>query len=299
VRGEKITVGAPLFLTVNIPLGLFLLFLTGVGPLIAWRRASVSNLKRQFAVPASAGVVAGLFVLALGMRDGYAVITYTLAGFVAGTIFQEFAKGTGARRKMYGEGAATALYRLIARNRRRYGGYIVHGGIVILFAAFAGMAFKTDHELNLDPGESATLVDPYGREWSFTNQGVSRFDQLNRQVEAITLELAMDGRPKGVLSSEKRQHVDRLGRPTFDPSTDVGILTESRQDVYLVFTGMVGEGAEVRISFNPLVVWVWIGGALLALGGLVVMWPQADRARAEGGYITVLKPGAEYAGAAK
>src|SRR5919201_1552658 len=124
VRGTKITVGPPFFNTVNIPLGLALLALTGVGPLIAWRRASVANLKRQFTGPVTGGVVVGMVLFALGMRDGYALVAYVLAGFVMTTILQEFHKGVSARRRMYGENVATAFYRLVARNRRRYGGGI-------------------------------------------------------------------------------------------------------------------------------------------------------------------------------
>src|SRR4051812_48849709 len=103
VRGEKITVGPPFFNAVNVPLGLLLLGLTGVGPLIAWRRASVSNLRRQFTMPVAAGLVTGIALLVAGMRDPYAVICYALAGFVLGTIVQEFQKGVSARMRMHGE----------------------------------------------------------------------------------------------------------------------------------------------------------------------------------------------------
>src|SRR5690606_4763644 len=138
VRGTKITVGPPFFNAVKVPLGLLLLFLTGDGPLIALRRASAAHLKRQYVAPVCTGIFAGIALVAAGMRDVYAVISYMLAGFVVTTILQEFYKGVRARRTMYGEGAPKAFYRLVARNRRRYGGYIVHAGIVIMFAAFAG-----------------------------------------------------------------------------------------------------------------------------------------------------------------
>src|SRR3954471_10100290 len=122
VRGSKITVGPPFFNTVNVPLGLLLLGLTGVGPLIAWRKASTSNLKRQFAFPAAAGLIVGVALFALGMRDGHALIAYTLAGFVAATIAQEFQQGISARRNIHGESLPVAVVRLVGRNRRRYGG---------------------------------------------------------------------------------------------------------------------------------------------------------------------------------
>src|SRR4029077_11693734 len=130
---------------------------TGIGPLIAWRRASLPNLQRQFAVPATAGGLTLLVLLVGGMRDPYALLAIALGGFVAATIAQEFARGTRARHRQYGEAYPLALARLISRNRRRYGGYVVHIGIVILFVAFAGMAFKTETEATLRPNESATL----------------------------------------------------------------------------------------------------------------------------------------------
>src|SRR6185312_6741065 len=136
VRRTKITVGPPFFNTVNVPLGLLLLLLTGIGPLIAWRRASVSNLKRQFAAPAAAGIAVGLLLFAVGMRAGYALVAYALCGFVTGTIVQEFYKGVRARQTIHNESVVRAFVRLVGRNRRRYGGYIVHAGIVMLFAAF-------------------------------------------------------------------------------------------------------------------------------------------------------------------
>src|SRR5688500_4766185 len=297
VRGSKITVGPPFFNTVNIPLGLLLLALTGVGPLIAWRRASVANLKRQFAAPVIGGLALGGALFALGMRDGYALVAYTLAGFVTTTVGQEFVKGVAARRRIHNEAVPVALMRLVGRNRRRYGGYIVHLGVVVLFAAFAGLAFKKEYDLTLAPGGSFTATDPYNRTWTFTSQGISRYEELNRHVTAVVLEAKRADAAPELIKSEKRQHVDSRGVPTFEPSTEVGILESLRQDVYLVLHGVSGdEAAEVRISFNPLVWWVWYGGLIMALGGLIVMWPQATRPgarRAEGGYVVVMQPEAK------
>ncbi|HVF40145.1 MAG TPA: heme lyase CcmF/NrfE family subunit [Gemmatimonadaceae bacterium] len=291
VRGEKITVGPPFFNAVNVPLGLALLLLTGIGPLIAWRRASVANLQRQFIGPVAGAITAGFVVLLFGMRDFTAVLAYTFAGFVTMTIVQEFYKGVGARRRMYSEGIPVAFARLIARNRRRYGGYIVHMGIVVIFAAFAGLAFKKDFDVTLSEGGSREVTDPFGHKWSFVSQGVSQYKVLNRQVTAVALDVSRDGQPRGVITSEKRQHVDSRGAPTFEPSTEVGIQGSFRQDVYVVLAGVRADGAaEIRVSFNPLVRWVWLGGGLMAIGGLIVMWPQAERRRVESGYAAVMAP---------
>src|SRR6266496_3449444 len=239
VQGTKVTVGPPFFNQVNIPLGLALLALTGIGPLIAWRRASLPNLQRQFAVPGTAGGFTALILLVAGMRDFYALMAIGLGGFVVGTVVQEFARGARARHRQYGEGYAVALGRLLARNRRRYGGYIVHTGIVILFIAFSGMAFKTETEATLRPGESAILRSPYGDTYRLTHLGISQYDALNRQVTAATVDVTRDGKRLGVLTTEKRQHVDALGRPTFQPSTEVGIRSDLREDLYIVLGGVV------------------------------------------------------------
>jgi cytochrome c-type biogenesis protein CcmF len=289
VRGSKITVGPPFFNTVNIPLGLLLLALTGIGPLIAWRKASTSNLKRQFLFPMTFGLLTGGLLVALGMRNFHALVAYTLAGFVAGTIGQEFYKGIRARHEMHDESIPLAAVRLVARNRRRYGGYIVHAGIVILFCAFAGLAFKKDHDVQLRTGETKELVDPLGHRWKFVSQGVSTSETLNRFVTAVGLEVFRDGVRQGIVTSEKRQHFDSNKQPQFEPSTEVGIRTSAKMDLYVVLAGVRDDTAELRISFNPLVVWVWIGGMVMAIGGLIVMWPQAERRRA-GGYVSTLAP---------
>jgi cytochrome c-type biogenesis protein CcmF len=293
VQGTKVTVGPPFFNQVNVPLGLALLALTGIGPLIAWRRASLSNVQRQFAMPAAAAVLAGLGLLVAGMRDYYALLAFVLGAFVFATVVQEYWRGTRARHRQYGEGYALAAVRLIGRNRRRYGGYIVHVGMVILFIAFAGMAFKTETQATLRPGESATLRSPFGHAWTFTHLGVSQYDALNRLVTAGTIQLDRDGERAGLIKSEKRQHVDGLGRPTFEPSTEVGIRSDLREDIYVVMAGVVGgtEQTVYRFTINPLVWWVWFGGYVVVLGGVIVMWPGGGSPavrRAQAGYAVKL-----------
>ena len=298
VRGSKITVGPPFFNAVNIPLGLLLLLLTGVGPLIAWRKASLSNLRRQFVGPVATGVACVVLLLVLGMRQPNAVITYGLAAFVSGTIVQEFWKGIGARRSLHGEDFVMAFTRLVSRNRRRYGGYIVHAGIVLLFGAFAGMAFKRENDISLGAGKSFETTDPFGARWRFVSQGVSTSKSLNREITAVALEAWRDGKPMGLIKTEKRQYFDSRLQPTFEPSTEVGIQSSMRQDVYIVLAGVRNDLAELRITFNPLVVWVWLGATLMAVGGIIVMWPQAERRR-QAGYAAELKPAAgELAGVA-
>jgi len=275
VRGTKITVGVPFFNRVNVPLGLLLLGLTGVGPLIAWRKASTANLQRQFIAPVISGLITLGALLAVGVRDFYAAVALSLAGFVAGTIVQEFYRGVRARRRMHGESIPLAFGRLIGRNRRRYGGYIVHVAVLIYFVAFAGMAFKREQEATLKPGDSVEMTSPFGHRYRFTHMGISQYEALNRIVSAATVEVAKDGKSLGLMTSEKRQHVDSFKRPTFEPSTEVGIRSNLQEDVYIVYAGSVDgtEEAVYRFNINPLVWWVWFGGFVLALGGVLTMWP--------------------------
>jgi cytochrome c-type biogenesis protein CcmF len=209
------------------------------------------------------------------VRDFHALVAFSLAGFVAGTIVQEFHRGIRARRRMHGESIALAFARLIGRNRRRYGGYIVHVGVLIYFVAFAGMIFKRQQEATLKPGDSVEMSSPFGHRYRFTHMGISQYEALNRIVSAATVEVTKDGRPLGLMTSEKRQHVDSFKRPTFEPSTEVGIRSNLQEDLYIVFAGSVDgtEEAVYRFNINPLVWWVWFGGFVLALGGILTMWP--------------------------
>ncbi|MEO7082978.1 MAG: heme lyase CcmF/NrfE family subunit [Gemmatimonadaceae bacterium] len=292
----KIAVGPPFFNSVNIPLGLLLLALTGVGPLIAWRKASVSNLKRQFVLPAATGVIVAVALVAMGMRAPYPLVAYALCGFVTGTIVQEFYKGVRARRSIHNEPLVTAFLRLVGRNRRRYGGYIVHAGIVMLFAAFAGMAFKGEHEVTLKTGEAFDVVDPYGRRWHFVSQGVSTGSERDRDLIGIALEAFVDGKRVGLISSEKRQYLDSQRNALFQPITEVGIHSTAKLDTYVVLAGVSGnDTAELRVTFNPLVVWVWAGGLVMMFGGLIVMWPQAEKRRVQAEYAAAMAPGRQMA----
>jgi cytochrome c-type biogenesis protein CcmF len=292
VRGTKITVGPPFFNRVNVPLGLFLVALTGIGPLIAWRKASARNLRRQFIVPVATGVLTGVVLLLLGIRNGWALTAWALSGFVAGTVTQEFWRGIRARIRMHGESVPVALAHLVSRNRRRYGGYIVHVGIITYIVAFAGLAFKVTKEVTLSPGQSAEVRSPYGHTYQLTHLGVSQYSQLNRFVSAASLEVKRDGVSIGRMTSEKRQHLDSFGKKTFEPSTEVAIRSDLREDLYVVYAGSVNgtDQATYALTINPLVMWVWLGAGILIAGGLITMWPGGTvisarrRSETEAGY---------------
>src|SRR5207244_4192898 len=157
VTGEKISVDAPFFNRVNIPIGLFLLLLTGVGPLIAWRRSSVESLKKAFFWPALAALVLATALVTLGVRHFYATVSLALCAFVATTVILEFFKGANAIRSKSGTNLVAAMVELTHRNTRRYGGYLVHMGIVLLFIGFTGAAFNVDSTVEVAKGDSFKL----------------------------------------------------------------------------------------------------------------------------------------------
>jgi cytochrome c-type biogenesis protein CcmF len=145
------------------------------------------------------------------------------------------------------------------------------------------MAFHRDKLVDLPPTGSVTMTDPFGDEWTFTSLGVSAFHERNRDVQMVSLAASVNGRDVGILSSSKRQHRDRFGNEVFTPSTEVGIRYGVRQDVYVVLSGvMQDQVAAIHINFNPLVMWVWLGGALMLIGGVIVMWPSAFGGRQQG-----------------
>ncbi len=275
VRGTQVTVGPPFFNQVNIPIGLGLLALTGIGPLIAWRKASTRNLRRQFTGPTITMLVVAAVFIAIGVRDFYVLMAFALSGFVVAAIGHEFIRGVGARHRLHGENYALALARLMGRNRRRYGGYIVHLGVVVLFVGFAGNAFKKEMEASLQPGESVTMRSAFGYEYTFTHIGVSQYSQLNRFVSAASLDVTRGDKSMGIMTSEKRQYLNSLGEAQFQPSTEAAIESGLREDVYVVFAGVVDgtEEAVYRITLNPLVWWLWFAGLVMVIGGAITVWP--------------------------
>jgi cytochrome c-type biogenesis protein CcmF len=266
-----------------------LLGLVGLGPMLAWRRASRASLRRRLVVPAIAGAATGLLAFVAGVRDDTALACLAVAGLVAGAIVQEFARGVRARHLIHGEPHALAALRLLSGGRRRYGGYVVHFGFVVCCAGFAGGAFAAQHDVTLGAAQAFSVRDPWGHDWTFRSLGVSNDEQLNRIVRFVALSPARGGRTLPFIRSETRLHVDANGVAAYAPVTVPGILHTWCEDVYVVFTGVLADGrAGVSISFNPLVTWDWVGGVLMLLGGLIVLWPAQGGARREAGYLAEL-----------
>ncbi len=267
VTGDKISVGPPFFNKINIPIGLFLLFLTGVGPLFAWRRTSLDSLRRNFQWPMIGAVALVAALVALGVRDVYALMCFGLCLFVAWTIFAEFYKGSRAIAGRTGYNLLHAGVELTHRNTRRYGGYLVHFGIVLMFLGFAGNAFNLDTTAEVKVGDHIRLGH-----YDLRVADVTGGENDNYQWSAAVIDASKDGRPLGTMTPERR--VYKAGEQ--QGTSEVAIRRRLNEDLYLNFAGMSNDGqrAVVQAFVKPLVSWVWIGYWVVLLGTLVCLVPS-------------------------
>ncbi len=268
LTGERLTVGPPFFNTWMTPVGLILLLLTGVGPLLAWRSSTLANLRQQFLWPVVSGLTAGAITLSLGIRVWSSGLCFVLSGFVVGTITQEFIRGAAVRKQTSGTDLFTAMVGLVNRNKRRYGGYIVHVGIVLMFMGFAGEGFGRDEQALLKPGQTVQ-VDRY----------VLRLDAIrateDSQKQMVTGHITVldtSGRELGKMYPAKWFYRSRPQEPT----TEVAIQRSLAEDLYIVMAGFeLGEqSASVEVHVNELVNWIWIGFGLMALGTGIALLPE-------------------------
>jgi cytochrome c-type biogenesis protein CcmF len=270
VTGDKITVGAPFFNRINVPIGLVLLFLTGAGPLFAWRRTSFESLKRNFAAPFAGAAATAVCVIFLGVRDLYATISLSLCGFVSCSVALEFYRGVVSRRRNTGDSAVVALLRLLSKSRRRYGGYLVHVAMVLLFVCFTGKAFSTEKEFVLGYGEKQQI----GR-YSVTFESLAHHEDPHKAIMAAALSLRRDGDFLATLLPERRFY-----HRSEQNTTEVAIWSSRLEDFYLILVGTASDNsAKFQVYINPLVNCVWAGGILFLLGSLWTMWPSARERR--------------------
>jgi cytochrome c-type biogenesis protein CcmF len=270
INGERLTVGPPFFNRWMVPIGLMLLLLTGVGPLLAWRKSTVENLREQFMWPVLSGLVTGGVLVALGVRVWSSGICFALAGFVAGTLTQEFIRGANVRRGMTGTDILTAMIGLVSRNKRRYGGYIVHAGMVMIFLGFAGEGFSRDQQLLLKPGEEATVGDYiiHLDALRVTDDGQKQMVTGHISVKNLDGEVIDQMRPARWYF---RKHEE-------EPTTEVAIRRMFAEDLYIVMPAFEIEEqtASVEVHINPLVNWVWFGFGILAIGTGIALLPEAS-----------------------
>jgi cytochrome c-type biogenesis protein CcmF len=312
VTGQEISVGPPFFQRVNFPIGLALLALAGVGPVIAWRRATKKNLQKNFSTPVIVGVVVAAALWVAGARHGLALTTWGISAFVLTVIATEFWKGTRARAHIEGEGYVPALFHLVSRNRRRWGGYIVHVAMVMIFLAFAGAAYNVDERFHVEPGDVVEVASPMGHTYTLTYEGLSTARQnglRNLAWQAIaTVSVQRNGEPVGILTTEKRSYTTQ--EPGSPPMTEVGIRSTVAEDLYLILSAMDdaegvimrgdsnAQGIDLQVLIKPLVNWIWLGCLTLVGGTLVALWPSVDRKREEKEASSELLGEGEPAGAA-
>jgi cytochrome c-type biogenesis protein CcmF len=265
IAGEKISVDAPWFNRVNVPIGLALLFLTGVGPLLAWRRSTPDNLKRNFLWPTVAMVATIGILVAMGISHFYALLSLGLCSFVTWTIVSEFWKGTMAIMQKDALGFIPAVIALTHRNTRRYGGYIVHMGIVLMFIGFSGAAFNKDTTVEAKVGEKF----PLGR-YELKVTEIKTGQNENFIWQNAVIEATIDGKPFTTLTPERR-----IYEKSQQPVSMVAIKRQLNEDLYINFAGM-GSGSQqptIQAYVFPLVSWIWLGYWILLFGSLICLVP--------------------------
>ena len=269
VTGTRLTVGPPFFNKWMMPIGMVLLFLTGLGPLLAWRKSSLDNLRDQFMWPVTALVVSTAGLFALGMRQWAALVCFGLCTFVVTTISQEFVRGAKIRKKNTGTDLLTALIGLVGRNKRRYGGYIVHVGIVSIFVGFAGNAYKLDVTQLLPLGKQMTVGA-----YTVRNDQVKIVEDGQKQTVVAYISVFKGGKQIDTMYPGKASFRKHQSEP---PRTEVAIRRGFAEDLYLVMA-TVDPGTQsisLNVVVNPLVDWVWMGFGVLAFGTGIALLPES------------------------
>ncbi|MCY1055198.1 heme lyase CcmF/NrfE family subunit [Nannocystis sp. SCPEA4] len=260
--GERVTIGAPFFNRYMRPLGLSLLLLTGVGPLLAWRKTSQVNLVKQFLGPLIAGVVTVVALLVVGLGSPWGLACFGLCAFTFWTIVQEFYRGVALRRRQRPQSVLDALIGLVLRARRRYGGYIVHLGIVLMFFGWAGNAYKIERKVTMRPGESTELGD-----YVIRHDGLRATEDWQKEMITAHIAVLKDGELKSTLLPARWWYFQLPEQPT----TEVSRYMTFGEDVYVSIqeVDMSTGWTQMSLYINPLVNWIWFGFAVMLAGSLI------------------------------
>jgi cytochrome c-type biogenesis protein CcmF len=259
--GVRLSIGPPFFNSVFVPLGLAIIGLTGIGPLISWRRMSKGAFTRVVRLPIACGLATAVALTVAGLRSAGALLAFSLCAFTAVAIGSEFARGSAVYRRRDQLDWGRALSTTIARNRRRYGGYIVHLGVVLIVIGIAGSAFRTERHSLLDVGSSMAIGD-YTLTYADRNQTATD----EKQINVATIEVTKNGEPAGRLFPQRNFHLAQG-----QPQSEVAIRTGPVEDLYVVITSFDADGgAAIRAFVNPLTWWIWVGAAVM-LGGMTVL----------------------------
>jgi cytochrome c-type biogenesis protein CcmF len=271
VRGVKVTVGPPFYDQVIPPIMLAVLVVMGICPLIGWRKATPENLVRNFVWPVGSALAAAVALFAIGVRTPYALLSYVILAFAAGAIALEYFRGIRARLQVHHDNPVLATPRLVWGNKPRYGGYVVHLGVIVIgIGVVASSMFATSAEANLAPGQTLAI-----KQYTLQFRDLAQYQTQGKQVVSATLNLSENGRPLGKVVSEKYMHRDHE-----NPVTEVAIRTTPLEDLYVILASWADDGtATFKVLVNPGVVWIWIGGGILLVGTVVAFWPDAQEAR--------------------
>jgi cytochrome c-type biogenesis protein CcmF len=270
LTNRQVTVGGPYFKESTIPFFLLLLFLMGVGPLLPWRRASPDRIRRRVTVPAVAGASVMMALAVAGMRDLAALCAYGLAVFVLAANLGELVRGIRAHARATGTSFLPALPRAAGRNLRLFGGLVVHLGIAIVaIGVTTSTAFSHQTEVTLTRGAQASFQG-----FQLRYEGITALHQPQRTVEVASVSVSKQGHSLGRLTPSLNSYPSATD-PIGTPSVRYGVV----RDLYSSLIGFTGGGDEATFRFflNPGVTWIWAGGAIVALGGLVAAWPSRRR----------------------
>ena len=268
VMGERLTVAAPFFNRWMLPIGLILLTLTGIGPLLAWRKSTSSNLVYQLKYPLLAFVVTAVGLYALGVRVWSSGLCFALCAMVTTTIVQEFVRGAEVRRAATGTDIVTALIGLVGRSKRRYGGYIVHIGVVFIFLGFAGEGFKKDVQALMKPGEQVSLAD-----FTIRHDALRVTQDAQKQMVTGHVSVFSNGKSLGAMEPARWYFKKREDEAT----TEVAIRRGFTEDLYIVLAGYdaAAQTATYTVTINPLVNWIWFGFGVMAIGTFIALMPES------------------------
>ena len=271
VRGVQVSVGAPYFNQMSVPIALALVFLLGVGPALPWRRGSPDLLAKKFIWPTGAAAAAGIIFWAGGVREVMTWATLVLGVLAVGLIFGEFWKSADARRRAHGEGWAQALKNVTLKNRRRYGGYVVHLGVVVVAVGIAlSSTYRSEQEVTLRPGE---LTNFQGYSLRLDSLYAGREPHRDYVEAALSVQKGAGARIESM--TPRLNYYPMSQQPIGTPA----VRTRASEDLYLTLMAYAQDGstATVNVLVNPMVVWIWIGGGIMALGALLAISVASGR----------------------
>ncbi|MBP1693548.1 MAG: ccmF, partial [Chloroflexi bacterium] len=271
VTGQKVTVGPPFYQRATAPLFAGLLLLMGVAPLAAWRHSTAKTLGKAMWKPFLFSLLVPILAFALGIRSWPALLGFWLAAFVASVTLYEFWRGAMARHRKSDENYFVALTSLIARNRRRYGGYVIHLGVVFMAIGIIGISlFQTETQGTITQGQSLTLSG-----YTMTFKDLAEFDTADgRMVTRAVVDVSKDGKILAELHPRRDYYIESQ-----QPMTIPGVRSTIEDDFYVLLVDwqpISSAGATFKIYHNPLVNWLWFGGFIFILGTLIAAWPDKD-----------------------